>query len=228
MKNYLVITIFIFSVSLQAQEHSTANKILRVGLGYLTGQATHEMGHYVVARSLGVKISPAWKEQTFPPLVYHLSPTSQKNYSLVAAGGFIAEYVASETILASSSLRTDDGDYDYFLIGWLLQTIICPIGYSVFTEIIPNYRGDIYNLSYIDYKQKFRLQERHIPMTNFKFYTLVEDKQQKLLQENRTKIELFIVGHALITATRLIFKLEDSNAIQFSSTPTSIGIKVAF
>lgn len=230
LKHHLVVffLILFFCSSLQAQEHSVANKVLRIGLGYLTGQATHEVGHYVVARSLGVNISPMWKGQTFPPLVYHLSPTSQKNNCLVAAGGFFAEYVASETILASSSLRTDDGDYDYFLIGWLLQTIICPIGYSVFTETIPNYGGDIDNLSYLDYKQRFQLCEGRIPRTNFKFYTLVEDKQQKLLQENRTKIEVFIVGHAVITAARMIFKLNDSDAFQISSTPNSVVMQYAF
>lgn len=202
MKKIVYLFLILLSCSyLQAQKHSFTDKLFKLGLGYLTGQATHELGHYVVAWSVGVNIYPVWNWKNVPPLSYGLEPTSQRNCSVISLGGFFAEYVASETILASSSLETDDGEIDYFLCGWLLQTIICPIGYSLIEEN-NNFRGDIWWGSYFENRSSTR--------------------------DSRSKIEAFIIGHAIITATRMIFKLSDSDALQVSSTSNSVVVQYAF
>jgi hypothetical protein len=200
---YLLFVLLSYSYSyLQAEEHSVTNKLLKLSLGYLTGQATHELGHYVVAWSVGVEIYPVWDFKNIPPLSHGLKLTSRENCPVIGMGGFFAEYIASETILAFSSLKTDDGEFDYFLCGWLLQTIICPIGYSLIEETNPNFRGDIWWGGYLE----SRGSNKGI----------------------RSNIETFLVGHAIITAARMIFKLNDSGRLQLTSTPTSIAVQIAF
>jgi hypothetical protein len=48
--------------------------------------------------------------------------------------GLAGEIIASEIILSSSSLRRDNGDYNYFLLGFLAQTIVNPIIYTIYSN----------------------------------------------------------------------------------------------
>jgi hypothetical protein len=206
MKKYysikILLFIFLFCSFLQAQEQSFTNKLFKFSLGYLTGQATHEVGHYLVAWSLGVKIYPVWNLKNIPPLSYETELISGGNYSMISAGGFFAEYTASEIILASSSLKIDDENYNYFLCGWLLQTILSPLGYTLIEETNSNFCGDIWSIS--------RFPNRCS------------------IQSNRNTIEAFIIGHSILTALRMFLKLKETDRFQINSTSTSISMQITF
>lgn len=152
---FLTMMLVVAGQSIQAQEKSTFEKILLFGAGYLSGHVVHEMGHQTAAWVTGISLK--WKlEPQFPYLVYdtkvygafgnphdgdwhwdHDAPTlygmlpESRKQAIIATSGFAGESVALEIILATSSLKTDNGDYNYFLLGLLSMTIINPIANSI-------------------------------------------------------------------------------------------------
>lgn len=150
MKKILITTaiLLIFSFT-NAQESSFGNKFLRFSLGYLTGHIAHESGHQVAAWIWNVPIEysiepyPSYlkwsvKNPQFvlrhcpnnPNLVYW-EETPSHSTSMVALGGFGGEVISAEVILAISSLKHDDGEYNYYLLGWLTQTVVNSIVYTI-------------------------------------------------------------------------------------------------
>lgn len=138
----IILLVLIMSNFCSAQ---SLKNILSFSAGYLTGQATHEVGHYIAAWSVGVNISPQGRPE-FPFLQYSLNDVSLRKDGIIATGGFLAEMASSELILQYVSLKNTN-EYNYFFLGWLAQTIVCPISYSIIEEINPAFHGDIWRIS---------------------------------------------------------------------------------
>lgn len=205
MKRILIVTIALaiagFARQAQAQK-STVEKILLFGAGYFTGQTAHEAGHYLIAYASGTDIRPTWNTRYFPPLGYDVSIyTRWRNYSRIAAGGFLGEFLSSEIIFATSDIKSKDGEVDYFLCGWIMQTILSPIGYTILDRLDKNFNGDLRDIE---------------------FYSNWHQGNH-----NRQGVEVFIVGHALMNFSRLIFRLQ-SSPVEISSTPTSVTVSLKF
>jgi len=208
-----LVSFFLFTSSLYSQENF-AVKFLAFAGGYLTGHASHEMGHQLTSQFTGINIG--WKsapapffinwEMQYPDEVYftfnegkkimHLNPVREQQRATIARGGFCGEVVSSEIILASSSLKYDDGEYNYFLLGWLTMTVMNPIIYTIYTNNNKSDFDDIKDLVRVGNNEKY--------------------------------IKGFMLTHATVTALRTILKLKETDRFQISSTPTSMPIQISF
>lgn len=209
----------------RAQEKSTFEKILLFGSGYLTGHLVHEAGHQVTAWTLGVPLR--WRiKSKFSYIFWGVDRNfgydkerywytwNNKTYSLpkqnsdfrkigvVAMGGLGAEIISSEIILATSSLRTDKNEINYFLLGLITQTIANPIIYSIadnntFNKIEP-YRGtgDL----------------RGIEKTGY----------------NKKTFKAVVLTHSALTLARTILKLRKQNAQLPNVALTQNGFSLIF
>lgn len=143
-----------------------------------------------------------WNIKNFPPVTYEISErTPLRLNGNISIGGFFLEFASSEIILASSDLKTDNGEYNYFLCGWITQTILSPISYIILDHANPDFYGDLRNIEICGGK--------------------------KLGKQNRRGVEIFIVGHALMNLSRLIFRLQ-SSPVEINSTPTSVTVSLKF
>lgn len=95
-----------------------------------------------VYEGLGNPHDGNWTWDRDAPTLYGLLPVSREQV-IVATGGFAGEFIASEIILASSSLKTDDGGNNYFLLGWLAMTIVSPFANSIRDGVTRGGYGDI-------------------------------------------------------------------------------------
>jgi hypothetical protein len=205
MKRALVaIVLFIGMLSRPAvaQDEISGKTLLLLGAGYLSGHAAHEMGHMLTGKVVGVNTHFAWRPDlvsAYPPIAVMSDKNAPRNRrATTATGGFMGEIVSSEIILNSSSLQTEEGGYNYYLIGWVAQTIVNPIVYSILDSSTPGgwEGGDLQSI------------ER--------------------LGGDKATVRAFILGHAAINFLRLGFKLDAIHNIQISSTPSSISLAVSF
>ena len=151
MKKFMFGLILICSMSLHAQDSFTGKALAFAG-GYLSGHIAHETGHQVASWIWNVPIywklsSPLvtwnttitddnyiWSDTKGQYIYYKVNPYKLRERGIVAMGGFGAEVISSEVILASSSLKHGDGEINYYLLGWLTMTVLNPIIYTVWTN----------------------------------------------------------------------------------------------
>jgi hypothetical protein len=175
------------------------SKLLLFGAGYATGQVTHEVGHWATARIVGVRVVYQWDERYFPPPIFRSDKAAPRSLrARIAEGGFVAEVVSSEIILLTSDLRTDDGGHDYYLYGWLAQSILSPIGYVAANHINPNGYGDLHHVGVL------------------------------VGRERENIVEAFIVAHALLSVARIAFKMQPDDRVAITSNSQSVSLSLRF
>lgn len=142
MKKSAVFLALLLLAPLFAQAQSWGVKLQQFAEGYALGQAMHEGGHYLVARNEGIPFGLSCGPDFRPLVAYELyGNVNREQLGRIAMGGFGTEIVASELILLSD-LRTYDGKTNYFLVGWVAQTIVCPLWYVWKDSSTPGGWGD--------------------------------------------------------------------------------------
>lgn len=214
-----LITLVMFLINTAHAQKSTFEKILLFGSGYLTGHLAHEAGHQITAWSLDVPLywqinnkfeylfwdvreefgyNREWYWYAWNKKTYSLKQNSDfRKIGIVATGGFGAEIVSSEIILATSSLKTTKGEINYFLLGWLTQTIANPILYVAVDNLSANSYGDLQTIE----KYGGNHHKKNIVKTT-------------------------IVIHAISVLLRTILKTADFNGAKISATRNTLLVSI--
>ena len=201
----------LFTSSLYSQENFTV-KLLAFAGGYLTGHVSHEMGHQLVSQFTGINIG--WKsapapffinwEMQYPDEVYftfnngvkimHLNPIREQQRATIAWGGFGGEVLSSEIILASSPLHDGEGDYNYFLLGWLTMTVMNPIIYTIYTNNNKSDFDDIKDLVRVGNNEKYikGFMLTHAAVTALRVFLKLKDSDRIQINSTPTSISMQI------------------------------------
>lgn len=145
MKNIALVIVASLAMaeSVKAQS-SPVEKILLFGMGYLSGHVAHELGHITTSDAFNVPMHIVTDWNQFPPVYELVSPFARRrNIEVEAEGGFMAEIVSSEIILATTNNLSWGNDYDCYLLGWLTMTIADPILYTIRDQMTPGGWGDL-------------------------------------------------------------------------------------
>lgn len=141
-KSVVLLTLLLLAPLFETRAQSWGVKLQQFAEGYALGQAMHEGGHFFAARNEGVPFGLSCGPNFRPLVAFELyGDVNKEQVGRIAMGGFGAEIVASELILSTSDLRTSD-EYNYFLIGWVAQTIVCPLWYVWKDSATPGGWGD--------------------------------------------------------------------------------------
>jgi hypothetical protein len=126
------------SCTVRMNEDLTASKVLQFGAGFGAGMLSHETGHYMVAKAEGLdNVKFRFTEVTYEG---RASQTERQNFY---AGGFGADILSSEVLMASNKLFPKD---NFFVLGWLAWTVFEPFSYTVRNEFSSDGYGDLRGL----------------------------------------------------------------------------------
>ena len=232
--------LFLYAIPQLCLSQSIQN-LLQIAGGYLAGHVIHESGHALSAYSVGA----SWRLKSTSSLPYVLFTHSSVEgvvwkERVIASGGFLAEVTASEIILSSSSLRTESGSPDYFLIGILAMTVINPVGYTW---------RDEYELKHYSPQEPLRIITPSFGRGMASTIATLESLRKAILQqgeENRVRgygdlaimrkygmdsraVSAFLLVHSVATAWRVYEKLSGTSiGVTFVTTPVCAAVEVRF
>lgn len=140
IKTVLLVGIVLFVSSCQTQtEGLSFKKNLKFGAGFASGILFHEVGHYAVAKAEGmdnVKLYPT-------KVTYEHDKYDESKKRNVAFGGFAADVISSEVLLASDKHFPKNNP---FILGWLAWTVFEPFSCTLRHELSSNGCGDLKDL----------------------------------------------------------------------------------
>lgn len=140
IKALVLVGIVVFVSSCRTQTGSlSVKKSLEFGAGFASGILFHEVGHYTVAKLEGmdnVKLHPT-------KVTYEYDEYNKSKKRNIAFGGFAADIISSEILLASDKHFPKNNS---FVLGWLAWTIFEPISYTLRHEFSSGGYGDLRDL----------------------------------------------------------------------------------
>lgn len=140
IKTVVLVGIVVFVSSCRTQTGDLSlKKSLQFGAGFASGILFHEVGHYAMAKVEGmdnVKLHPT-------KVTYEYDEYNKSKQRNIAFGGFGADILSSEILLANDKYFPKDNS---FVLGWLAWTMFEPISYTLRHEFSSDGYGDLRDL----------------------------------------------------------------------------------
>jgi hypothetical protein len=112
----------------------------RLSMGIVSGIAAHEMGHLVVAKSKGYRVSHDGMSLTYPGADFTRSGQLQ-----LASAGYQTQWVLSELVLRDDDWQERKTPPSDFGAGVVLSSVGVSVAYL--TVLKNQYNGDVYGVS---------------------------------------------------------------------------------